>query len=221
MNLATDGAGTFYSEAACTSSITTVTISAGTNSAGFYYKATARGDGTHELTASDVAANGLTSASQVQTINDKTNQTITFPAVGPFPFGAQPTFKVAATATSGLTVSFATQTPTKRTVAGTTVTIVEGRHPHHPGIAGRKCHIQSGANVDQDITINKADQTITFPAVGPFTFGDPPFTVAATASSGIAVSFASETPTKCTVAGSTVTIKGAGPAQSRRPRPGT
>jgi hypothetical protein len=40
--------------------------------------------------------------------------------------------------------------------------------------------------------------------------GAPPFTVSATASSGLAVSFASVTPTVCTVSGSTVTLVAAG-----------
>jgi flagellar hook assembly protein FlgD len=147
-------------------------------------------------------------------------QTITFPVVGPFTFGDQATFQVAATATSGLTVSFATQTAGKCTVLGTTVTIVEaGTCTVRASQAGNGT-FSPAPNVDQDITINRADQTIAFPAVDPVTFGDPPFAVAATATSGLTVSFATETPTKCTVLGTTVTIVEAGTCTIRASQAG-
>jgi uncharacterized protein (TIGR03437 family) len=53
-------------------------------------------------------------------------------------------------------------------------------------------------------------QTITFGQLSNVTLGIAPFPVSATASSGLAVSFASTTPTVCTVSGSTVTIIAAG-----------
>src|SRR3989441_1061306 len=58
------------------------------------------------------------------------------------------------------------------------------------------------------LTVNKANQTITFSALADKTFGDADFTVSATASSGLAVSFSASG--NCTVAGSTVHITGAG-----------
>jgi hypothetical protein len=66
VNLATDAAGAFHSNNTCTAAITSVSIPTGGNSASFYYRAGAVGDGTHQLTAS---ATGLTSASQTQTVN--------------------------------------------------------------------------------------------------------------------------------------------------------
>ena len=72
------GAGAFYSNAACTTGITSVQIASGsTNSGNFYYRATGRGDGTHELTADDQSPNLLTSATQTQTIN-KALTTLTY-----------------------------------------------------------------------------------------------------------------------------------------------
>ena len=53
-------------------------------------------------------------------------------------------------------------------------------------------------------------QTITFGAVPNVALGTPPFTISAAASSGLPVSFASTTPSVCTVSGNTVTIMGAG-----------
>ena len=49
-------------------------------------------------------------------------------------------------------------------------------------------------------------QTISFGALNNVPLGTPPFTISATASSGLPVTFASTTPTVCTVSGSTVTI---------------
>jgi hypothetical protein len=57
-------------------------------------------------------------------------------------------------------------------------------------------------------TVTQISQTITFAPLVDKTFGDAPFTVSATASSGLAVAFAASGP--CTVAGTTVTITGAG-----------
>jgi hypothetical protein len=72
VNLSTNaggtGAGAFYSDASCVTAITSRMIAPGSNSASFYYKATGRGSGSHELTAADAAAS-LTSAAQTQTIN--------------------------------------------------------------------------------------------------------------------------------------------------------
>ncbi|MGB8339294.1 MAG: hypothetical protein WCD07_05125, partial [Burkholderiales bacterium] len=53
-------------------------------------------------------------------------------------------------------------------------------------------------------------QTITFGALSGKTFGDAPFTVSATASSGLPVSFSAAPANVCTVSGSSVTITGAG-----------
>ena len=55
-----------------------------------------------------------------------------------------------------------------------------------------------------------SSQTITFAALPDKTYGAAPFTVSATASSGLPVSFASTTTSVCTVSGSTVTLVSAG-----------
>lgn len=60
------------------------------------------------------------------------------------------------------------------------------------------------------ITLNKGSQSITFGPLGGKTYGDAAFTVTATVSSSLAVSFAAGVTDKCTVSGNTVTITGAG-----------
>ncbi|MEP6740891.1 MAG: carboxypeptidase regulatory-like domain-containing protein [bacterium] len=58
------------------------------------------------------------------------------------------------------------------------------------------------------LVVNKANQTINFAALPNKTYGDPDFTVSATVSSGLSVSFAASG--QCTVSGSTVHLTGSG-----------
>src|SRR6185436_17615397 len=59
-------------------------------------------------------------------------------------------------------------------------------------------------------TINKADQTITFVALADKTFGDGEFDPGATASSGLAVSYATGATDQCMIVSGKVHITGAG-----------
>ena len=67
-----------------------------------------------------------------------------------------------------------------------------------------------GATTDASftLTVGKANQTITFGALANKNIGDPDFTVSATATSGLPVSFAASG--QCTSSGNTVHITGAG-----------
>jgi hypothetical protein len=58
--------------------------------------------------------------------------------------------------------------------------------------------------------VNKADQTITFEALAPKTFGDASYALTGTASSGLGVTYTSSDLNVAIVSGSTVTIVGAG-----------
>jgi hypothetical protein len=57
---------------------------------------------------------------------------------------------------------------------------------------------------------SRAAQTIRFDPLPDLTLGDSPFTVSATATSGLPVSFSSETQSVCTVSGTTVTLVATG-----------
>jgi hypothetical protein len=105
------------------------------------------------------------------------------------------------------------------TIAGNTVTITGAGtvtvRASQPGNA----NYNPAPNVDQPFTVNKANQTITFGALANKTFGDPPFDVSATASSGLSVSFAIFSG-PATIAGNTVTITGVGTVTVRASQPG-
>jgi hypothetical protein len=60
------------------------------------------------------------------------------------------------------------------------------------------------------LTVNPADQTIAFGALAAMTYGDAPFGLTASASSGLAVSYVSSDPTVARVSGNTVTLLKAG-----------
>ena len=166
--------------------------------------------GAHPITGAysgDAAFLAGTSGTFTEAVN-QTPQTITFGALSNQAFGGAP-FMVSATATSGLAVSFTSSTQAYCTVSGATVTLV------NVGI----CTIQAtqagnttwaaAPPVSQSFQVTQGSQTITFGALSNQVLGTPPFTVSATASSGLAVSFVS-TPAYCTVSGSTVTLVAVG-----------
>jgi hypothetical protein len=64
--------------------------------------------------------------------------------------------------------------------------------------------------VNQSFQVTQGTQTIAFGALSTTAFGSAPFTVSATASSGLPVSFSSQTTSVCTVAGANVTLVAAG-----------
>ena len=70
----------------------------------------------------------------------------------------------------------------------------------------------TGLSVDVPVSVSFAvsSQTITFGALTNVALGFAPFTISATASSGLTVAFASTTPSVCTVSGDIVTIVAAG-----------
>jgi hypothetical protein len=60
------------------------------------------------------------------------------------------------------------------------------------------------------LSVNKLSQTITFGALADRQYGDAPFALGATASSGLTVSYSSSDVGVATVVGNTVTIHGPG-----------
>ncbi len=133
------------------------------------------------------------------------SQTITGLVFTPNKLGVGATTTVSATASSGLAVVFASNTPNVCTVSGSTVS----------GVAAGNCTIaasQPGDNtysaastVTKSVTVTKA-QTIGAITFNPTTLAIGGTTkVSATASSTLAVRFSSVTPLVCTVSGSTVT----------------
>jgi hypothetical protein len=154
----------------------------------------------------------------------KAAQTITFGALGDRT-ALDPPFTVSATASSGLTVTFSTTTPSVCTSGGTngaTITLVVPGTCTVQANQGGSATYNVAQPVPQAFTVTKADQTITFGALANAPLG-PPRIVGATASSGLAVTFSTTTPAVCTSGGTngaTITLVAAGTCSVRADQAG-
>jgi PKD repeat protein len=121
-------------------------------------------------------------------------------------------YAVAAVATSGLPVSFASATPEACRLEGATVSVIE------PGdctiVASQAGNAEYGPTPEarQSFPVDKGRQLIRFTSSLPAsaTIGGPTSIVSATVSSGLTVSLASETPGVCSLEGSNVSFIAAG-----------
>jgi uncharacterized protein (TIGR03437 family) len=160
-------------------------------------------------------------------------QTIQFPPMVDVTFG-QVYVGLSASATSGLPVSYASLTPT---VCASSFYVDGSAGIHSPDLiilAPDVCSVaaaQSGnaawlaaPTVTQSFTIKAGSgtsQAITFPPPGNATFGQTStIPLNATASSGLPVSFASNSPAVCSVSGVNATILGVGACYITASQPG-
>lgn len=135
-------------------------------------------------------------------------QTISFAAVPDKQLG-DPAFPVTATASSGLPVRVLSNTPTVCTVNGATVTLLASGICTISARQEGNERFQAASPVLQSFTIRsaqKSNQTVTFAPLVDKVLGEPPFPLTATASSGLAVRFVSDTPGVCAVNGITITL---------------
>jgi hypothetical protein len=135
----------------------------------------------------------------------KAGQTITFGALAGKTFG-NPDFSVSATSSSGLAVVFGATGSCS--VTGSTVHITGAGSCTATATQAGDANFNSAADVPQAFTIGKGSQTITFGALTNKFVGDADFSISATASSSLAVSFVASG--VCNVSGSSVHITGAG-----------
>jgi large repetitive protein len=165
------------------------------------------GAGSCTITASQGGDSNYNAAANVgQTFAvDKANQTITFAALSTKTFGAAD-FSVGATASSNLTVSFVATGSC--TVGSNTVHITGAGSCTITASQSGDGNYNPAANVGQTFAVDKTSQTITFAALSTKTFGAADFSVGATASSNLTVSFVATG--TCTVGGNTVHLTGAG-----------
>ncbi|HXU45065.1 MAG TPA: Ig-like domain-containing protein, partial [Thermoanaerobaculia bacterium] len=147
----------------------------------------------------------------------KQNQTITFTSTAPVGATvAGPTYTVTATATSGLPVTFTIDPSAASvcTIAGSTVSFIgAGTCVINANQAGDGTY-NPAPQAQQSFLVMKQNQTINFTSTAPVgaTVAGPTYTVTATATSGLAVTFTIDpsAATVCTIAGSTVSFIGAG-----------
>jgi hypothetical protein len=173
--------------------------------------------GTCTITA-DQAGNSSYAAAPEMTQNitfTSASQTITFGSQSTQAFSLNGTFSLSpiATASSGLSVAYSSTTTGVCTISGTTVTMIAaGTCTIAANQAGNSTY-PAAAQVTQNITIGQNSQTITFGSQAAQTY-NPGATFSlnpqATASSGLAVTYASTTTGVCTLSGTIVAIVSAG-----------
>lgn len=144
-------------------------------------------------------------ATTVTLVINKASQTITFGTLPNKVYG-DPPFTVSATASSGLPVTFVASG--QCTVSGNTVTITGAGSCTITATQAGNENYSAATPVARVFTISKADQVISFGVLVDRVLANSPFTVSATASSGLAVTFTATG--QCTVSGTTVTLTGLG-----------
>jgi hypothetical protein len=186
-----------------------VTLSGGTAT----YVTSTLAVGTHSITAaftpaSSAAFNASTATALSQTVTT-VPQTIAFTAPAtPVVYGVAP-ISLVATASSGLAVTFSVVSG-PGTVSNSTLTITGvGTVVVAANQAGNATYA-AAPQVTRSVVVTPIGQTISFAALYNQVLGMAPFTVGASASSGLTVAFASTTSTVCTVSGATVTLVGLG-----------
>jgi len=146
------------------------------------------------------------------------SQKITFAAVKT-PVDTLTTVKLTATASSKLPVKLASVTPKVCTVAaGGASLLTEGTCTIKATQAGNNVYAAAPA-ITQSFAVSGHSQTISFPTIANQTVGAS-VTLKATASSGLAVAFASTTTTVCTVTGTKATMVTAGNCTIKATQPG-
>ena len=146
------------------------------------------------------------------------SQTISFGAISSQTMGTPVALN--ATASSGLTVNFASLSSTVCSVSGNTATLLKiGTCKIQATQPGNTSYL-AAKPVDQSFAVTQGSQTITFGALSNQPYGAAPFTLTATASSGLTVKYTSTTTTVCTVSGATVTLVKSGKCTIRAAQAG-
>jgi uncharacterized protein YjdB len=148
-------------------------------------------------------------ATASQTLNiSKAGQTITFNALADKKANDAP-FDLAASASSSQPVTFTSSDPSVASINGNKVTILKAGTVNITATQTGNA-IWNAASASQTLTINKANQTISFNALAEKFANAAPFSLTATSNSGLAVSFTSSDPSIASVSGNTVTVKKSG-----------
>lgn len=143
-------------------------------------------------------------------ITFKTPQTISFGTLADKTFG-DADFALSATASSGLSVSYASSNPSVATISGNTVQIVGAGTTTITASQSGDATYGAAVDVPQTFTVGKANQTITgLAATDSKTYGDSTYSPSASSTSGLSVAYASSNTSVATVSGNIISIVGAG-----------
>jgi uncharacterized delta-60 repeat protein len=149
----------------------------------------------------------------------KSCQEILFPPPGERTFG-DPPFELHASACSGLGIAFSSSDPGVAQISGNMVTITGAGSVLITASQAGGDNLDGALSVSRTVVVHPRGQTIGFGALARKVLGDPPFTMNATASSGLPVSYQVSDPGVAEIHGNTVTLKGAGTTVITASQPG-
>jgi uncharacterized protein (TIGR03437 family) len=181
------------------------------------------GDGRADIAIANAGGNSAAVLLGALAATDATlSTTLSTTATGTVAYGASVALKLTVTQPSGGfttptgsatlldgTATIATATQTGSPYTFTAASLAPGIHALTATYGGDTSNASSASNT-VSLTVATEPQTITFAALSSQALGSAPFTVTATVSSGLAVSFTSTTAQVCSVAGATVTLVAGG-----------
>ena len=184
-----------------------------------------KGAGTATITLSQAGDSHFSAASNVTlnlAVSQNKSQSIDFPAITDQNASSSArTINLTATATSGLAVTYTSNNTSVATISGSTMTIAAnalgsvtisasqagGTDPSNSNLT-----YLAAENVSHTFSVAKTDQSITFAALPDYNnVNGQTFTLSATASSGLPVTFESNNTAIVEVNGTTATVKNEGP----------
>ena len=169
------------------------------------------GPATGSATLTDNALNSTAGTQTIQLSGTGLiqNQTITFNTIPPQYGGSVLNLASYATASSGLAVSFSTTTPAICSLSGTSLTIVGASTCTVKAMQPGNALFNAAASVSQSFVTHHSNQTISVTVTSP-QYVTTSVTLSASASSGLPVTLASNTPAICTVSGNTASLLASG-----------
>ncbi|HEY1009894.1 MAG TPA: cadherin-like beta sandwich domain-containing protein, partial [Daejeonella sp.] len=169
--------------------------------------------GTSNITASQAASATYNAASDVvQTLTvNKASQIVTFNSLTAKSYGDAAFDLTATGGASGNALTYVSSNTAVATISGRTVTLVGAGSTNITASQAGNTNYNAATDAIQSLTINKAGQSINFPALAAKTFGDAAFDLTATGgASGNALTYVSSNTAVATISGRTVTLVGAG-----------
>jgi hypothetical protein len=137
------------------------------------------------------------------------DQVITFDPLPTKSFG-DAAFTLHASASSGLAITYSSSNQSVASISGSTVTIMAVGNTVITASQTGNANYNAAASVQNTLNVIIANQTITFGPLATKTFGDAAFTLQASASSGLPITYYSSNPLLASISGSIVTVLGAG-----------
>ena len=139
------------------------------------------------------------------TTGDKLDQTISFDVLTARTFG-DPSFELAAESTSGLEITYSSSNLDVATVSGSSVTIIAAGTTTITASQEGNASFNPAVSIEQQLVVNKADQTITIDPISSKLTTDAAFMASASVGSGLPLTFEVSGP--ATISGMEITLTG-------------